>query len=157
MNDSAEGSIPRREALRKVAVVAVAAAATSVAPAAVAAVASRSAAPKASASRGQAVIVFRLRTRNTRACRACEIHHRYMIYISHARADRNRAHPNCNCPITKEKLPKAEFRRIFLDTHAIRDGMVDLRKLGTREGSRRGTRVGGSPPKRHAVGGKRTA
>lgn len=108
-------------------------------------------------SRGQGVIVFRLRTRDTRACRACEIHHRYLVFISHARANRNRAHPGCNCPITKEKLPKEEFRRIFLDTRAIRLGMADLRKLRIGEGSRRGKRVGGPPPKRHAVGGRRTA
>jgi hypothetical protein len=78
----------------------------------------------------QAVTVFRLRTRNSKACRACRIHHRYMVFISLARAVQNRAHPGCNCPITKQKIAKDLFSRIFLDTGAIEAGVVDLRHVG---------------------------
>ena len=72
---------------------------------------------------------FRLRTRDTNACRACREHHRYKVFISFAHCDRGRAHPGCNCPITKQKLPLAEFKRLFLDTGAIREGVVDLRHV----------------------------
>ncbi len=75
------------------------------------------------------VTIFRLSTRNTLACRACRIHHRYMLFISQAKADRTRAHPGCNCPITKQKIGKEQFSRLFLDTKAIRDGVVDLRQI----------------------------
>jgi hypothetical protein len=162
MEDTQARSIARREALVKLAAATVAAAAASVVP-----IGADEQHPRGHDDRehpdhqclprGEAVVVFRLRTRDTRSCRACRIHHRYMIFISHARADRNRAHPGCNCPITNEKLPKEVFRRIFLDSRAIRVGVVDLRKLRTGEGSRRGKRRGGPPSKRHAVGGKRTA
>src|SRR5215813_1358843 len=101
MDQPAGGAIPRRDALLKMAAATVAATATSVAPSAAARLA-----PEAVASKGQGVIVFRLSTRRSRACRACDLHHRYRIYISHARADRNRPHPGCNCPITMERLPK---------------------------------------------------
>jgi len=97
---------------------------------AVAAVAT--AAPQAGMPTGsvsQAVTVFRLRTRNSRACRACRIHHRYMVFISLGRATQNRAHPGCNCPITKQKIARDLFSRIFLDTGAIEAGVVDLRHV----------------------------
>jgi hypothetical protein len=77
----------------------------------------------------QAVTVFRLRTRNTRSCRACRIHHQYMVFISQGRASQNRAHPGCNCPITKQKIPGDLFRQLFLDTGAIESGVVDLRHV----------------------------
>ncbi len=75
------------------------------------------------------VTVFRLRTRGTRACRACQEHHRYKVFISFAHCDRGRAHPGCNCPITKQKISLADFKRLFIDTRSIRKGEVDLRHL----------------------------
>ena len=88
--------------------------------------------PQASAPTGSTalgVTIFRLSTRNTQACRACRIHHRYKIFISQARADRTRAHPGCNCPTTKQKIGNDVFKRLFLDSKAIRDGFVDLRRI----------------------------
>jgi hypothetical protein len=95
--------------------------------AAVATVTSEAGPPTGATS--QAVTIFRLRTRNTRACRACRIHHRYMVFISHGRAAQNRAHVNCNCPITKQKIPKELFSQLFLETGAIESGVVDLRHV----------------------------
>lgn len=83
----------------------------------------------AAPTRRVGVTVFRLSTRNTRACNACKQHHRYKVFISHAAADRNRAHPGCNCPITKQKMPRRTFARLFLDTRAIRTGVADLRHM----------------------------
>ncbi len=88
--------------------------------------------PQASTPTGTSalgVTIFRLSTRNTQCCSACRIHHRYMLFISQARADRTRAHPGCNCPITKQKIGKDKFNSLFLDSKAIRDGFVDLRRI----------------------------
>jgi hypothetical protein len=88
--------------------------------------------PQASVPTGttaQGVTIFRLSTRNTQACRSCRIHHRYMLFISQAKADRLRAHPGCNCPTTKQKIGNDVFKRLFLDSKAIRDGFVDLRRI----------------------------
>ena len=88
--------------------------------------------PKAAVPTGasaRAVTVFRLRTRDTHACNACRIHHRYKIFKSMAAADNNRAHPGCNCPITKQKLAHETFAALFLDTGFIQDGVVDVRRL----------------------------
>lgn len=78
---------------------------------------------------GWRVSVFRLKTRETRACHACKVHHRYVVAISRNHINKNRAHPGCNCPIVRQKIMRADFRRIFLDTGAIRRGVVDLRQL----------------------------
>ena len=78
-----------------------------------------------------AVTVFRLRTRDTHACNACQIHHRYKIFKSMAAANNNRAHPGCNCPITKQKLAGGVFQALFLDTGAIETGVVDLRTISS--------------------------
>lgn len=83
----------------------------------------------ASNSLGLSVTVFRLRTRNTRSCAACKEHHKYNIFISYAFADRNRAHPGCNCPIVKQKLPRDVFRELFIYTRAINQGYIDLRSV----------------------------
>ncbi len=59
------------------------------------------------------VMVYRLRTRRTRACHACKLHHRYTVFRTRSIADRNRAHPGCNCPIVVQPLPKHIVRRLF--------------------------------------------
>jgi cytochrome c peroxidase len=115
---SGSSAVSRRDLLRGLAAGAVATAAINV--------------PQASTPTGTTalgVTIFRLSTRNTQACRSCHIHHRYMLFISQARADRMRAHPGCNCPITKQKIGKDKFNSLFLDSKAIRDGFVDLRRI----------------------------
>jgi hypothetical protein len=82
---------------------------------------------------GWRVSVFRLKTRDTRSCRACREHHRFTIAISRHHANITRAHPGCNCPIVRQRLLKEDFTRLFLDTGAIRRGVVDLRQLGAGE------------------------
>jgi hypothetical protein len=77
----------------------------------------------------ETITVFRLRTRNTHSCKACKIHHRYTIAISHAHADRNRAHVGCNCPIVKQRLSLRRFKELFIDTRAIQTGVIDLRHV----------------------------
>ena len=111
-------AVSRRALLRGLAAGVVATAAVSV---------SQASPPTGTAALG--VTIFRLSTRNTKACSACRIHHRYKIFISQARADRTRAHPGCNCPITKQKIGKDQFNRLFLDSKAIRDGVVDVRRI----------------------------
>lgn len=59
------------------------------------------------------VIVYRLRTRGTKACRACQLHHRFIIFRSRILADTNRAHVGCNCPIVTQEISKARFRMLF--------------------------------------------
>ena len=60
-----------------------------------------------------AVVVYRLRARKTRACRACRRHHRYIVFRSRLLADSNRAHPGCDCPIVVQAIKKQVFRRLF--------------------------------------------
>ena len=82
---------------------------------------------------GRSVTVFRLRTRNTRSCAACGVHHRYKVFISYAHADRNRAHPGCNCPIVRQKISLEAWRLFFLERGSIRTGVFDLRSLTRRD------------------------
>ena len=117
MDSGDKRALSRRSLFKGIAAVGLAAAVTKVAPA--------SGSARACARRG--VTVFRLRTRDTRSCNACKIHHRYMVFISYARADRHRAHPGCNCPIVRQKISQERFRQLFLSTRAIRVGFVDLR------------------------------
>ena len=120
MKSRAEASgLSRRDLLGRLAAASMVAAAATVAP---------QAGPPTGAL-SQAVTVFRLRTRNTRFCRACRIHHQYMVFISQGRASQNRAHASCNCPITKQKITRELFTQIFLDTGAIEAGVVDLRHV----------------------------
>jgi hypothetical protein len=46
-----------------------------------------------STNRQGAVKVFRFSTRNPVSCRACRLHHRYMVFRSRKVARKNRAHP----------------------------------------------------------------
>jgi hypothetical protein len=59
------------------------------------------------------VLVFRLRTRNTRACHACEEHHKYIVCRTRALMNANRAHEGCNCPIVIQSISRKLFRRLF--------------------------------------------
>ena len=83
----------------------------------------------AGVEKGGDVVVYRLRTRNTNSCNACGIHHRYKIFLTMTLADRNRAHPGCNCPIVMQRLPEADYLRLFGATGCDRTGVVDLRNL----------------------------
>jgi hypothetical protein len=58
-------------------------------------------------------IVYRLRTRKTRACRACRRHHQRTIFRSHAIANANRAHQGCDCPIIPQAISKGLFKKLF--------------------------------------------
>jgi hypothetical protein len=68
---------------------------------------------EASEREAYGVIVYRLRTRGTKACNACKLHHRYTIFLTRAIADGNRAHVGCNCPIVFQEIPKRRFQRLF--------------------------------------------
>ncbi len=61
----------------------------------------------------QQVIVYRLRTRKTDACTACQIHHRYIVGRTRKRLNMNRAHPGCDCPIIPQAITKVLFKRLF--------------------------------------------
>jgi hypothetical protein len=59
------------------------------------------------------VLVYRLKTRRTKSCRACKSHHRYTVFLSRFLADTNRAHVGCDCPIVAQPISKLLFRRLF--------------------------------------------
>lgn len=59
------------------------------------------------------VLVYRLRTRKTKACHACRQHHRFIVCRTRALMDANRAHLGCNCPIVIEAISKHLFKRLF--------------------------------------------
>jgi TAT (twin-arginine translocation) pathway-exported protein len=80
------------------------------------------------AKKKKELLVFRLQTRKTVSCRACKIHHRFLIFLTRAKADQHRAHPGCNCPIVEQKLSRRAFRLLFA-AEALRLGFVDLRKV----------------------------
>jgi len=122
MNSGSKRSISRRDFVKEIATVGTATAASIVIP-------EMAFAAPSSGSSEKSVTVFRLSSRGTRSCNACRTHHKYNIFISYSHANRNRAHPGCNCPIVKQKLPKEVFRRVFLETDAIRQGFIDLRTL----------------------------
>ena len=74
------------------------------------------------------VLVFRLTTRRHHACNACRHHHRFMVFRTHALADRHRAHPGCNCPIVRQKLSRRDFARLFGPRGVAPTGVADLRR-----------------------------
>lgn len=75
--------------------------------------------------RGAQRFVYRLTTRGRRACKACKIHHRYVIGATASALDDRRAHPGCNCPIVRQIVTTGEFARLFPQG----SGTVDLRRL----------------------------
>jgi hypothetical protein len=72
-----------------------------------------------SRARLRARYVYRLRTRRARACRACRVHHRYVIGAT------RRAHPGCNCPIVRQSVSAEKYASWF----PRNSGVVDLRHL----------------------------
>ncbi len=58
-------------------------------------------------------LVYRLKTRGTKACRACKSHHRHLVFLSRHLADINRAHPGCNCPIVQQPIKETTFLTLF--------------------------------------------
>lgn len=58
-------------------------------------------------------MVFRLSTRKTEACRACRVHHRFIVFRSFFLADANRAHPGCDCQIVRQHVSLSRFKKLF--------------------------------------------
>jgi len=77
----------------------------------------------------RSVKVFRLRSRKTVACRACQLHHRHFVFLTRKVARHHRAHPGCDCPITPQWIKRHTFKRLFASSGAMENGFVDLRKL----------------------------
>jgi hypothetical protein len=75
----------------------------------------------------RSVRVFRFQTRTRRSCRACELHHRYKIFLTRKDARRHRAHPGCDCPVVPQWISKRSYRRLFIRSGALERGYVDLR------------------------------
>lgn len=75
------------------------------------------------------VKVFRLRSRKTVACHACQLHHRHLIFLTRKVAKRHRAHPGCDCPISPQWIKRHTFHRLFKSSTAKEKGFVDLRKI----------------------------
>ena len=75
------------------------------------------------------VKVFRLRSRKTVACHACQLHHRHLIFLTRKVAKHHRAHPGCDCPISPQWIKRDTFHRLFKSSGAKERGFVDLRKI----------------------------
>jgi hypothetical protein len=123
IDETARASPPRRRFLQLVVATATAAAASLGMPGA-------AAAKRKHRKNFRGELVYRFTTRRHRSCRACQRHHRFTLFRTHALADAHRAHPGCNCPIIRHKLPAGQYRRLFGRRGAAPSGIVDLRKLG---------------------------
>jgi hypothetical protein len=78
-----------------------------------------------SRARLRARYVYRLRTHGARACRACRIHHRYVVGATRRALDNHRAHPGCNCPIVRQSVSVEKYASWF----PRNSGVVDLRHV----------------------------
>ena len=77
------------------------------------------------------VKVFRFSTRNNVSCRACRLHHRYMVFRSRKVARKNRAHPGCDCRIEPQWLERKTFRALF-KVNGVTLDVVNLKPAGPR-------------------------
>ena len=77
----------------------------------------------------RSVKVFRLRSRKTVSCHACQVHHRYMVFLTRKIARHHRAHKGCDCPIGPQWMKRRTYHRVFEKTGAVNVGFVDLRKV----------------------------
>lgn len=75
-------------------------------------------------SQGDNNTVYRLQTRKTRSSNACRKHQRYKVFLDHAAADNNRAHPGCNCRIVTQQVTEEYLTEI---TPFALDGVIELR------------------------------
>lgn len=76
---------------------------------------------------GRKIKVFRLKSRGTHACRACQLHHRHIMFLTKQVAKHHRAHKHCNCPIVPQWIKRKTYHRLFKGA-ALETGVVDLRK-----------------------------
>lgn len=76
---------------------------------------------------GRKIKVFRLKSRGTHACRACQLHHRHIMFLTKKVAKHNRAHKHCNCPIVPQWITRKAYHRLFKGA-ALEKGFADLRK-----------------------------
>ena len=76
---------------------------------------------------GRKIKVFRLKSRGTHACRACQLHHRHIMFLTKKVAKHNRAHKHCNCPIVPQWITRKAYHRLFKGA-ALERGFADLRK-----------------------------
>jgi len=83
--------------------------------------------------RRKKLLVFRLSPRKTKHCRACGRHHQHKVFLTHALADANRAHPGCDCPITRQVLRRRTFKQLFGPNGVAQSGIADLRLVPRKE------------------------
>ena len=74
-------------------------------------------------------IVYRFRTRRRHCCKACRLHRRYKMFLTHALANGHRAHRGCNCSITTHQISRKTARLLFPSGTT---GIVDLRQFAGR-------------------------
>lgn len=125
---SAMDSASRRGFLKRLAFGTVAATAASMATVATATAALPGTAGAAT-KRKRSIKVFRFRTRNTKSCHACQLQHRYKMFLTRKIAKHHRAHPGCDCPVIPQWISKRAYRRLFEATGAVDQGFVDLRSV----------------------------
>ena len=77
------------------------------------------------------VKVFRFSTRNNVSCRACRLHHRYMVFRSRKVARKNRAHPGCDCRIEPQWVERKTFRMMF-KVNGVKVDVANLKPVGPR-------------------------
>lgn len=76
---------------------------------------------------GRRIKVFRLKSRGTKACRACQLHHRHIMFLTKKVAKHHRAHKHCNCPIVPQWIQRKTYHRLFRGA-ALERGFADLRQ-----------------------------
>lgn len=65
--------------------------------------------------------VFRLSTHKRRTCKACKAHAANRFYRSHRAADKDRAHPGCNCAIVKQVIDRELAKQYFAGRRKVFD------------------------------------
>jgi len=72
----------------------------------------------------QTYTVYRFQSRKRRVCKACKKHRRYKVFVNFESADKNRAHPGCNCLIIEQIVSSTYYEQI---TPFDQSGMIDIR------------------------------
>lgn len=65
--------------------------------------------------------VFRLSTHARRCCKACKGHAANRFYRTRRAADKNRAHPGCNCAIVTQVIPRKLAKQYFKGRRRVHD------------------------------------
>ena len=66
-------------------------------------------------------VVFRLSSHKRRTCRACKAHGANRFYRTRKAADKDRAHPGCNCAIVTQTIDRRLAKQYFKGRRKVFD------------------------------------